>query len=72
MGINQRHAARQRPARRPLMVFILNPFKPATKIFNRKNDLVYVPQPRCRIECSPSISTQMTYPRGVSCHFPQE
>jgi hypothetical protein len=72
MGINQKHASRYRPAQRPLMVFTLNPFKPATKVFNRKNDLVYGPKPRCRIECIPSKSTQMTSPRGVRSHFPQE
>jgi hypothetical protein len=65
------------------MGFVLSPFKPVTsfqqpkevtkkgrsllKFLTAKNGLFLG-----RYECIPSSSTQMTSPRGVRCHFPQE
>jgi hypothetical protein len=42
------------------------------KFLTAYNGLFYGRQPRCRYECIPSNSTQMTSPRGVRCHLPQE
>ncbi|MGK0305914.1 MAG: hypothetical protein ACI8UG_001665 [Gammaproteobacteria bacterium] len=41
-----------------------------TKVLTAQKDLFYGRQPRCRCECIPSSSTQMTSRAASACHLP--
>ena len=78
--------SRARCAPSSVMVFVSNPFEPATffqqqkrvarkcrslpKFLTAQKDLVYGRQSRCRSKSVPPTSTQMSSPHGVRCHFP--